>query len=194
MTKEPQKKKQIMRYTDKELALFKGVFTENDDLLKSIRKVFYQMPLNAVDQAFIQTNFKNPELVSAVRKMFLPEIIADVPLGQEVDLFMTVHLKELLVSEASVHLKSIQIWKDYIAQQLAVLENLGLSKIDEKIHFTELSDIRDKTDREMYADMMARNTIVNHVESGLMQLLILAGQKDETLEQTQERLKKNSTK
>jgi len=189
----PQKKKQVMRFNDKELITIKGVFAENDDLLKAMRKVFYQIPLDAVDLSRLEITFKNkPELHKVMRKCFLPEISADVPFQQQIDLWMTISLKDMIVSEASAHLDSIQIWIDYMEQQLEVLKS-GFKKV-QKIDFKELSDIRKDIPTEKFAKMLARNTIVNHVEQQLNQLLILAGMKAETPEETVERLQKDSNK
>jgi len=137
---EPKKKKQKMRFSEQELITIKGVFAENDDLLKTMRKVFYQMPLNAADLSILQITFKNkPELHKVMRKCFLPEIVADVPFQQQIDLWMTISLKEMMVGEAAVHLDSIQIWIDYMEQQLEVLKGGKKQKID----FKGLTDIKE---------------------------------------------------
>ena len=194
MTVEQQpKKKRTMRFSEKELITIKGVFAENDDLLKTMRKVFYQMPLNAVDLSALELTFKNkPELNRVLRKCFLPEIEADVPFQQQIDLWMTIQLKEMMVGEASVHLDSIQIWIDYMNQQLEVLKTGKYKK--PKIDFKELTDIKEDIPTERFAKVLARNTIINHVEQQLNQILILAGMKTETPEETLERLSKDSNK
>jgi hypothetical protein len=191
---EQPKKKQVMRFNDEELLLIKGVFSENEDLLKVIRKVFYQMPLNAVDLSLLQVTFKEKEgLKKVLRKVLLPTLSPDVPLQQNIDLWLLVKVKELPVSEASVHIKSIKIWIDYMNQQLKVIESGKYIK-KPKISFNELTNIKNKTDWDLFANMLARNTIVNHVEQQLQQLLMLAGLKNETPEQTIERLHKDSAK
>jgi hypothetical protein len=187
-------KKQTMRYSQDELLLIKGVFAENDELLKTIRKVMYQMPLNAVDLSRIEVTFKGKEgLLKVVRKLFLPELSADVPFQQNIDLWQLIKLKELIVEEAAIHLDSIQIWIDYMEQQLKVLET-GKAIKKPKISFKGLTVLKDKTSWQKFAEMLARNTIVNHVEQCLQQLLILAGLKEESPEQTIERLTKDSSK
>lgn len=104
-----------MRITDDELKLIKGTYAENDALLKLLRKVF------------------------------LPELSAEAPIGQNLDLWMTLDLASQSPEEALINIK-------------------------------------------------ARNTVIQHVEMCLMQLKALAGSKDETVEQTKERLKKDSAK
>lgn len=104
-----------MRITDEELALIKSLFADNLPALKLLRK------------------------------MFLPEVNATAPLGQNFDLWMTLK-------------------------------------------------IEDQTDEQIITNIKARNTLINHVESVLMQLSALAGQKTETVEETKARLASNSTK
>jgi hypothetical protein len=106
---------QEMRITDEELRLIKNTFAENDDLLKLLRKVF------------------------------LPELNAKAPLGQQIDLYMTIPVDNMTMEQALVNLK-------------------------------------------------ARNTLINHVEMQLLMLKSLAGLKEETVSETKERLKKDSSK
>lgn len=104
-----------MRFTDAELALIKGTFAENEELLKLMRKVF------------------------------LPELDPSAPIQQMIDLYMTISTEGQTPDEIALNLK-------------------------------------------------ARNTLIAHLEMQLGQLRILAGMKNESVEQTQERLQKNSNK
>jgi hypothetical protein len=191
--KEPKKKKQTMRFNDEELELIKHIFAENDDLLKAIRKVFYQIPINALDRALLQTNVKLGPLQKVLQKMFSPTIDMDMPFGQQMDFWLLSQIKDKFISEGAVHLKSIKIAIDYLDQQLKVLQDPKLIQV-EGIQLKDLEDITDKTDSNMYAEMMARNTIINQVEGGLNQLIILAGRKNETVEETLKRLGQDSNK
>ena len=188
-------KKQTMRFSQEDLGLIKGVFAENEELLKTIRKVFYQMPLNAVDLGRLNLTFKGkPALQKVFRKTFLPEIEAELPLQQNFDLWLTLKLKDLPTEEGAVHIKSVGLWIDYIEQQLKLIESGKYQVTKPKISFTGLSKIKDKVSWELFADMLARNTIINHTEQQLRQLELLAGSKEETPEQTIERLSKDSSK
>lgn len=107
--------KKEMRITDAELSWIKNTFAGNDMGLKIFRKIFF------------------------------PEIKVETPIGQQVDLWMTIPLEDLTPEEALINIK-------------------------------------------------ARNSLIQHVEQCLVQLKVLAGLKEETVEQTVERLKKNSSK
>jgi len=69
-------KGQEMRITDAELSLIKNTFSENDALLKVMRKIF------------------------------LPEISAESPIGQNMDLWMTMKIEDVSPEEALINLKA----------------------------------------------------------------------------------------
>lgn len=106
---------QQMRITDKDIYFYKSAYAENDEGLKSLRKIF------------------------------LPELDPDVPIGQQVDFYKDVAIDNMPPEEALLNIK-------------------------------------------------ARRFVIQHIEMCLMQLKALAGKKDETIEQTKERLKRNSAK
>lgn len=107
--------KNKMRYTEEELALVKATFKGNEPLLKLLRKTF------------------------------LPEYDPYAPIGQVVDLWMTVDIKQLSPQEA-------------------------------------------------YIRLLARNELITHVDSQLMQLAFLAELNPESPTGAKERAKKDSAK
>jgi len=184
------KQQRQMRYTNNELQIIKNTFAENDDLLKRIRKVMLQMPLNTLDLSILELG-KKKEVLDILRKTFLPTLDPDAPLNQVVDLWMTIQITDKEPFIALPHLEARKKLIEYLEQQLRVLEDNG----KEKIKFSELVIFNKETsDRDIYVNMIVRNTIVNHIEMQLAMLKILAGMKSETLEETQERLKKDSSK
>lgn len=104
-----------MRITDAELEIIKALFAENEPALKLMRKIF------------------------------LPELDPTAPIGQNIDLWMTIKVEDMSPEEALVNIK-------------------------------------------------ARNTLISHVEQQLMQLKTLAGMKKESVEETKNRLLKDSSK
>jgi len=107
--------KEEMRITTEEIDLLKSVFRGNTKLLKLMRKVF------------------------------LPEITYEAPLGQNIDLWMTIPIQNL-------------------------------------------------TNEEKVSNLIARNNLIQHIESQLLQLRILAETDVKTLEEAREAMKKDSNK
>ena len=104
-----------MRFKEGEIELIKAVFKDNEILLKTLRKIF------------------------------LPEITADAPLGQNIDLWMTIPVGQMSEQQAIINL-------------------------------------------------VARTQLIQHIESQLLQLKILANTDVKTLEEAREQIKKDSTK
>jgi hypothetical protein len=184
------KKKQTRRYSDAELDIIKGAFAEQDDLIKALRKHFLQANMTAVDLSLVEL-IKKPEILKLVRKTFVPEIEGGAPLHQVVDLYLILPIQEKLQDIAIPTIKARVIMIAYLEQQMNALEG---KKTRGKIKLSSLLPDKTKIDSDLFIDLLARNEIVKHVEAQLNFLLILAGMKEETLEQTLERLNKDSTK
>lgn len=108
-------KGQEMRFSEAELEIIRATFKDKTDLLKLLRKVF------------------------------LPEYDPHAPLGQVIDLWMTIPIQGM-------------------------------------------------TPEDILRRIYARNEVIVHVESQLQQLHALANMKEETKEEKEKRLKKDSTR
>ncbi len=115
MTEDKKKPGGQMRFTDVELKLIQATFKDNESLLKLLRKVF------------------------------LPEFDPNAPLGQMLDLWMTI-------------------------------------------------DITTKDPETAYVHLLARNQLIMHLETQLLQLKALANIENETEEEQKARIKKDSSK
>lgn len=189
-----EKKQQKIRFNDNELLVIKNTFADNEDLLKLIRKIVLQIPLTAFEKTIWVNTFTGESksgLIQVIRKCFLPELEGDAPLNQVIDLWMTVPIGDKLVEMAIPHLQARNIVINYMEQQMKVLAG---DKEPVEIIFNDLINMSAISDKELYARVIARNTIIQHTEQQLVQLQLLAGQKSETPEQTIERLSKNSNK
>lgn len=190
------KKKQVIRYNEKELELIK-VFADNDDLLKAIRKVFLQMPLSPLEASSIAMTFAGkPEILALVSKTFKPELDGDAPLHQLIDLWCSVDVKDKDVLTLDYTFKSRQLLINLLNQQLEELEAIANKKsFERKIVLAELVGYSQDSEPVAYAtNLIARNTLITHTDAQLTQLSILAGKKDETPEETIARLSKDSTR
>lgn len=175
-----------MRYSDDELQVMKNIFAEDDTALKIIRKVIYQIPLTDTENATRETLFTQPEIMRIVRKCLLPEIDGNAPMLQVVDLWSTVNVREYNPSQAYFYIQAKELVIKYLNQQLNILERGGVGEIrfDSFIRGTS-GDPEDK-----YIALLARQEILQHTEVHLAEMLGLAGEKNETPEQTKQRLEK----
>ena len=89
-----------MRITDAELSLIKMSFAENEGLLKVLRKVF------------------------------LPELGADIPIGQQIDLWMTIPIENLTNEQALTNLKARNMLISHVEMCLSQLKILAGMKVE----------------------------------------------------------------
>lgn len=193
------KKKQILRYTDEELSLIKSLFAENEELLKALRKVFLQMPLNVIETTMVASYFGgNKKALALISKTFKPELDPEAPFHQLIDLWMSIDVKDKSFDDLVSTFKARQLLIDLLEQQLRELDGIANKSGfgPRKIELSSLT-VLPKVNAEysnFYPNLIARNTLINHVEIQLTQLLNLAGRKDETSEDTIKRLQQDSTK
>jgi hypothetical protein len=171
------------RYTDAELNLLKTVFAENLPLVKLIRKIMLQLPITEAEEVEWRRSLTGEDLSRLMSKMFLPQIDGDAPIGQVVDLWMTVNLENKLPEEAQELVDSRKMVIDYVAAQLDCLKNGGKSEIR-----------LDEYNLSKPTELKARNTIIAHVENQIREINGLAGYVSETPEETIKRLSQNSNK
>lgn len=89
-----------MRFSVEELALMKALFSENDQALKLLRKIF------------------------------LPELSPDTPIGQNIDLWMTVKIDEMSASDAIINIKARNTLITHLDQCLMQLSVLAGQKTE----------------------------------------------------------------
>lgn len=66
-----------------------------------------QMRITSTEIQILKSTFKgNEELVRLMRKLFLPELDAYAPIGQIIDLWMTVKIDEMSPEQAVINLKA----------------------------------------------------------------------------------------
>jgi len=92
---EKQKKGRQMRITESEIELIKKTFKDNEQLLKLLRKIF------------------------------LPELDPTAPLGENIDLWLSVPVKQLPHEDAVIQIMARNELINHIEMQLMVLDNLA---------------------------------------------------------------------
>lgn len=185
---------QKLRYTTQELGLIKGLFAENDELLYIIRKSFLQFELTEQEKEALK-NAMNEQVMALMVKSLNPWLDPDSPLFQMTDLVLGLgaDIKTLSPDGAWPFIKAKEIEINYISQQLKIL---GGSEEKPTILLSELGSLLGMKARreDIYKNILARNFLLSFIDSNINQLKLLAGLKSETIEETLERLKKDSNK
>jgi hypothetical protein len=180
---------QQMRFNDLELSLMKNTFAENEDFLFIIRKVLLQFPLDVMEADQLK-GFMTDGVYTLLKKAFLPALDPDAPLFQLVDLQMglNVDFKSYRIDEMGPYIESKQLVIEYLEQQFEVLKD---SKSKMPISLAKMGDLKDQN---AAINILSRNYILSYVDSNLQQIKFLAGKKEESVEDTKDRLKKDSSK
>ena len=188
---------QKTRFTNEELQIIKQIFadSEDDKMLKILRKVFFQLPMDAVEMSIVKTTFyKQAGTMAAIRKMFLPDLDGNAPILQcgNAWSFFSPRIEDLDLDRAELQIKSRRNVIEYLRQQLDFLE----TEKDQYIVFTDFINFDKKSDDpdSTYIGLITHNFIINYVEQRLNEIKILAGRKDETPDETIERLQRDSNK
>ena len=182
----------MMMFNRAELALLKKVFSENDDLLYAIRKVLLQFPLSASDTAALNLQL-TPEVLGLVRRRLMDNMDGDTPLTQLGDLNQTLSgdLRTHDVEGMAVLFDAKILEIDYLEQQFKKLEDRNA---EEKIRLADLAVLKHKAPHQMYRDTVARNFLLGFIDPYLYNIKMLAGTKEETPEEQEKRLTRDSSK
>ena len=182
--------KRKMRFTEEELSLINSTFGGNESLVMSVRKFFLQAE---TPEEFKTLNEQiTGDTLLVLKKVLLPEIDADAPLGQVVDMWRNIELKSKSVEETNLAMESVQIVIDYLSQRFTALINGGEGGQD--IRLKGLIYDKEKDPRQAHVELLARNTIIDQVELNMLQLAILAGEEKETPDEMRKRLLKDSSR
>lgn len=183
---------QRMRFTDVELGVIKGLFADNVELLYIIRKSLLQATLTPEESDTLRQVI-NESTYALFVKIFMPYVDVEAPLFQLTDscLVLGAEIKDLSPEGAWPYIRAKDLEIDYIAQQLRIL-NGGSEK--PKIVLSELINLKVPKSKaeDALVGVLARNFILSYVDSNIKQIQFLAGQKEETVEETKAKLLKDS--
>jgi hypothetical protein len=179
--------KQKMRFNDAELALIKSLFAEDESMITAVRKIFFEVELTKAENLKIKA-CQTDKAKTLIRKIFIPELNLDAPVGQMIDLLMTINFAEKDPAMAHLHMRARHAVISLLDAHLKELQGETPT-----LSFKPLAVLSDDSEQD-FVNLTARNSYVSHVEAMLQQINLLAGMKNESPEQTQERLQKDSSK
>lgn len=187
-----------MRYSIKELEVLKLIFAENDELILTLRNLFFGFEMSKDEKKTIKEIFSDKENRRIVRKVIIPEFDADIPVGQATDIWMSSvdgvkgNTPEVLAPIFASQIKYVGM----LETALALLENVEGEKVSLKVLYPEFNSESERYtfSVRMYEQILARNNFVKVIESSLVQIRILAGTKQETVEEWIKKMEKNSAK
>lgn len=180
-----------------EVTLIKSVFANNERLLKLIRSLFFGLSLTSLEKETIRGTFKGNDLIKVFTKRLLPsyDLDRDTPIGQTLDLWAGVQVTGQSRDAIYQAVFSRKLLIELTKKALALLENPNGEQID--LSFEPYSDkpTAELTDDDyLQVKFVARNSFLNHIETQLGMIKLIADQPIETIEETRKRIAKDSAK
>lgn len=182
-------------FSDAEISLIKNTFAgENEENLYLIRNVLLQFPLSKEERVRLKA-IMTDEVYKVVKKRIFPEIDPEVPLFNLSDMYQTLSqdLQKHGVEEMAPLFDAKMLEIDYLRQQFEILKDPETVLID-GIFLDRLAELKNKPYVQKYVDTTARNYILAHVDTMINHLKVLAGQKDESVDDIKKRLTRDSSK
>lgn len=179
---------QQLMFNDKELELIKSVFAENEPLLLAIRKLFFGADLSDDEKDMIKSSFSNPEVKTVFRKKVYGLNNLETPVGQLSDFWLGAEKQIFGASKDTIKqaLESKKRILSMFEKCFQLLDNPDGEKVSIEYNYEE--------DDELGIGMITRNLFMMAIENALLTIKVISGEKKETLEQTIERLKKDSSR
>lgn len=181
--------KEKLMFNDTELNLIKATFCENEELLKTMRKLFFGVELSQEAKDGLRATFANKELVEAVRHKTYGTNNFDTPIGQLSDFWIGVESQIFGASRDTIFqsIESKKLVFEMFTKAFNLLSNPDGEKVD-------ISSDLDLNADPLGVKMIARNLYMKAIDGSLMSLLQIGGKKGETIDETLKRLQRDSTK
>lgn len=185
-------KGQQIRYSEAEKSLIKRTF-EDEKVLFALRNHFWQIGTDA-EKALLSFS---PEQLVIIKKVMLPDIEREVPLGQQVDythdpLLNT--LAQIPPQLACILMDANDLRLDYLTQQFNQLVNgnFELGEIQLKVMKGKLGTDQDE---QRHINMLAYKSIKDYIDGRIFEFQYFANPpKEKTEEEKKEIAEKNSSK
>jgi hypothetical protein len=174
---------QKRRISDSDQSLLKSLFQDNEPMLMLVRNLLLGFDMTAEEKEQIKNAFKTEESRKLMRKIFLPELQKDIPIGQNLDLWMTIEIAGKDESHIRQTTKARTLLIAYLEKALGLLADVDGEKVDISVN-----------DETYDWTLIARNTYVMHIEQQLLTIRQLANEPELTPEEALANMKKDSTR
>lgn len=173
-----------------EMRLIRGIFKDNPNLIKAVRKFFFQGEMTAEEKNLLGM-VKSLGGVKILKKCLLPEIDPESPLFQFADVFNGISTKDRNTEFVNMEIESKLILAQYLQGQFEILE--GRTEIND-VNLKELINFENKEPVKRHIQLGCRNALLIHIDTMMQMIKTLSEIKEETADERSARLKKDSSK
>lgn len=173
-----------------ELEVLKGIFKDNEALIKSLRNLFFGYAISEDQKKIIKDTFKDEKTRELFRKKIYPKPTDDAPIGNISDQW--VHITEDKILGASKEyiyqlVESRKLTFQMLDKAMLLLENPDGEKVDVSFSPNIIAD-------ELQIGLLARNKYMNTIEASLAMIYKLVEQKEMSEDERKLKESKDSTK
>ena len=165
------------RITEDEKKTLQLYFSDDEVVYKALRDCFFGFDLTDEEKLVL----KNIGAHNLLRRIFLPEVKKEIPLGQTYDLWQTQDIKAGKQDEINVSIEAKKIILEMIEKSLARLANPELEGVN-------INDVRD------FTHILARNGYISFVDLQIRFIIQFVNMDKLTPEEQMQMIKQNSTK
>jgi len=173
-------------YSEEEKDFIRTQLKGNINVMVLLRNFFLQGEYERMD------DFRKPQWLMILKRIYFPEIDFSRPLGQVRDLWSYMNPYNRQPDEASLEIDARLILGEYLTQRFKVLVNGQEDDRDIKLKNLTPDEVNDP--KTNLINLMARHLIISGVEGSTSQLLMIANSTKETEEEIKERRKRDSSK
>jgi hypothetical protein len=158
------------------LSVFKG----NNELLLALRNMFFGFELDKNETVLIQS-LNTPEIKKLIRKLVLPELEKDIPVGQNLDWFKTQDIASATAETFEQVWEAKEILIGMLETSLKRLDKITLKAVD-------------LTPKKHLPSLIARNNYIDLIDTKIREIVSMANEKEETIEEALAKMRQNSSK
>lgn len=182
--------KQTSRWSETQLATLKGALADNEIAITGIRKVLLEDELTPNEKTALKLAIQNNEpMQELVRRHYCPSLKVDAPIGQVQDRLITIQVDTLSPEIATLQAAATELSEECMKAHIEELITGTVAASFKSLYKLDLDD-----PAKTYIGLLARNKYLIDAERLTHHLALLSGRVDETPSQTEERLKKDSSK
>jgi len=178
-----------LMYNEKDIETIKSVFADNEALLISIRKLFFGKDITDEEKKLIKHTFSNPEVVEVFRRKVYPVQEFDRGLISFNDFWLDAETQVFGANEGTIYqtIESKKQIKSMFEKAFSLLTNPDGEKVSLEYNPIVEAD-------PWGIQLIARNLFIRSIQTALITMHMIAGQKEESPEQAVKRLRQDSSK
>lgn len=190
MAKEESKRK--VAITDDDISALKSAFADNEILLVAIRRLFTGNPITVEEAASITTAFKDEAVVRAFRRKIYPIRADDANIGEVSDYWYGTETE--VIGKPIEEIQQIMKGKELARQKFETAMKLLEDPLNPGLKVDLSFDPMDFENDPLQIKLIARNRYLRSLETGLTMIKVIAGKKDESVDQAKKRMDLDSSK